>query len=131
MYMFTNARSRICPPLLDDYLGNIIIQALTMAKVGDIVSGSLTAAAARVSDAIAWLSDEFVRPLVDYSEQATSGAVAEWPVIPKTNLWIVSWLGLPFFKLDFRGGRPATIAGQKTNHMLCGIGGVGVRYRRQ
>ncbi|TKW19829.1 hypothetical protein SEVIR_4G045200v4 [Setaria viridis] len=104
VYMTADARSRVRPPLPDGYLGNAVVRSLAVAKMGDIASGSLATAAARVSHATARLSDEFVRSLVDYLEQATSGAAAEWP-----DLWIVSWLGLPFSELDFGWGRPAFV----------------------
>jgi shikimate O-hydroxycinnamoyltransferase len=110
VYMTADARSRVRPPLPDGYVGNAVVRALAVAKMGDIVSGSLAAAVARVSDATFRLSDEFVRSLVDYLEQATSGkAAAEWPVIPETDLGIVSWLGLTFSELDFGWGRPAFV----------------------
>ncbi|TVU12293.1 hypothetical protein EJB05_45929, partial [Eragrostis curvula] len=87
-----------------------------VAKVDSIISGSLGATTNRVSDAIAVLNDEFIRSLVDYAELATSDAEAaaglriqEWKVIPETDLWVVSWLGLTFSEVDFGWGRPAFI----------------------
>ncbi|TVU12294.1 hypothetical protein EJB05_45930, partial [Eragrostis curvula] len=116
LYMTSDARSRVRPPLPDGYLGNAVVRASAVAKVDAIISGSLGAAAKRVSDATARLNDEFVRSLVDHVELATSDAeaaaglrIAEWKVIPETDLWVVSWLGMAFSDVDFGWGRPAFV----------------------
>ncbi|XP_062220574.1 putrescine hydroxycinnamoyltransferase 1-like [Phragmites australis] len=110
LYMTADARSRVRPPLPDGYLGNAIFRASTVAKVGDIVSEPLDAAANRVSGATAGLNDEYIRSLVDHLDQVVSDAAGlrkgEW-VMPETDLWVISWQGLPIYDADFGWGRPA------------------------
>jgi shikimate O-hydroxycinnamoyltransferase len=110
LYMTADARSRVTPPLPDGYLGNAIFRASAVAKVGDVVSGPLDAAADRISGATARLDDEYVRSLVDHLEQVVSDAAGlrkgEW-VMPETDLWVISWQGLPIYDADFGWGRPS------------------------
>ncbi|CAN6233111.1 unnamed protein product [Urochloa humidicola] len=111
LYMTADARSRVAPPLPDGYLGNAIFRASTVAKAGDVVSEQLGAAADRVSDATARLDDGYVRSLVDYLEEVVGDDAAgmkkgEW-VMPETDLWVISWQGLPIYDADFGWGRPA------------------------
>ncbi|TVU12292.1 hypothetical protein EJB05_45928, partial [Eragrostis curvula] len=116
LYMTAEARSRVRPPLPDGYLGNTIVRASAVDKVDAIISGSLSITTSRISKAIAMLKDEFIRSLVDYAELATSDPEAaadlriqEWTVIPETDLWVVSWLGVTFSDVDFGWGRPSFI----------------------
>ncbi|KAL6633387.1 hypothetical protein ACP70R_026058 [Stipagrostis hirtigluma subsp. patula] len=110
LYMTADARSRVRPPLPGGYLGNAIFRASAVAKAGDVVSEPLDAAADRVSGATARLDDEYVRSLVDHLEQVVSDAAGlrkgEW-VMPETDLWVISWQGLPVYDADFGWGRPA------------------------
>jgi shikimate O-hydroxycinnamoyltransferase len=110
LYMTADARSRVRPPLPAGYLGNAIFRASTVAKAGDVVSEPLDGVAGRVSDATARLDDEYVRSLVDCLEQVVSDAAGlrkgEW-VMPETDLWVISWQGLPIYDADFGWGRPA------------------------
>ncbi|KAL6911625.1 hypothetical protein ACP4OV_000430 [Aristida adscensionis] len=111
LYMTADARSRVRPPLPAGYLGNAIFRASAVAKAGDVVSGPLGAAADRVAGAATGLDDEHVRSLVDYLEQVVRDADAsgrrkgEW-VMPETDLWVISWQGLPIYDADFGWGRP-------------------------
>lgn len=110
LYMTADARSRVRPPLPEGYLGNAIFRASTVAKAGDVVSEPLDAVAGRVADATARLDDEYVRSLVDCLEQVVGDAAGlrkgEW-VMPETDLWVISWQGLPIYDADFGWGRPA------------------------
>ncbi|KAF0901962.1 hypothetical protein E2562_011792 [Oryza meyeriana var. granulata] len=112
LYMTADARARVRPPLPRGYLGNAIFRASAVAKVDDIAAGPLDAVADKVSGATARLVDEYIRSLLDYLEQtAASGGAAglrkgEW-VMPETDLWVISWQGLPLYDADFAWGRPA------------------------
>uniref|UniRef100_A0A0D9WMP7 Uncharacterized protein n=1 Tax=Leersia perrieri TaxID=77586 RepID=A0A0D9WMP7_9ORYZ len=115
LYMTADARARVRPALPRGYLGNAIFRASAMSKVDDIVTKPLDAVADMVSGATARLDDEYVRSLVDYLEQqmvANGGAggaagmrKGEW-VMPGTDLWVISWQGLPLYDADFGWGRP-------------------------
>jgi shikimate O-hydroxycinnamoyltransferase len=111
LYMTADARSRVTPPLPPRYFGNAIFRASAVAKVGDVVSEPLAATADRVSAATDGLKDEYVRSLVDYLDEPVSGDAAglrkgEW-VMPETDLWVISWQGLPIYDADFGWSRPA------------------------
>lgn len=112
LYMTADARSRVHPPLPDGYFGNAIFRASAVAKVDDIASGPLDAVAEKVSGATVRLNDDYVRSLVDYLDlQAVHSDAAglrkgEW-VMPETDLWVISWQGLPIYGADFGWGRPA------------------------
>ncbi|XP_040381182.1 putrescine hydroxycinnamoyltransferase 1-like [Oryza brachyantha] len=114
LYMTADARTRVQPPLPRRYLGNAIFRASTVAKVDDIIAtgGPLDTVAEKVSGATARLDDDYVRSLLDYLEQPASGGGAaglrkgEW-VMPATDLWVISWQGLPLYDADFGWGRPA------------------------
>ncbi|CAN6245795.1 unnamed protein product [Urochloa humidicola] len=112
LYMTADARSRVAPPLPEGYLGNAIFRASTVAKAGDVVSEPRGATADRISGATARLDDGYVRSLLDYLEEVVGdGAAAgmkkgEW-IMPETDLWVISWQGLPIYDADFGWGRPA------------------------
>lgn len=113
LYLTADARSGVNPPLPAGYFGNAIFHASTVAKAGDIVSEPLAAAAHRVSGATAGLNDEHVRSLVDYLDRIVIDAAGlrkgKW-VMPETDLWVISWQGLPIYDADFGWGRPAFMA---------------------
>ncbi|CAD6269660.1 unnamed protein product [Miscanthus lutarioriparius] len=113
MYVSGCVRSRMRPPLPVGYLGNAIARTRTTAtKVKDIVSSPLDAVADKVSAAVARISDEYVRSLADYLELAMNNApglhLGTWAV-PDTDLYVVSWIGLPLIDVDFGWGRPSFV----------------------
>ncbi|CAO2148992.1 unnamed protein product [Urochloa humidicola] len=107
-----DARSRVRPPLPAGYLGNALVRATAVATVEDVVSGALHATAARVAEATARLTDDYVRSQVDYMEQCKGylpgSGMGRWDV-PDTDLYVVSWLGMPYPEVDFGWGRPAFV----------------------
>ncbi|CAM0913414.1 unnamed protein product [Alopecurus aequalis] len=112
LYMTADARSRVDPPLPRGYFGNAIFRASAAAKAGDVASGPLSAVSEKVTGATARLDDEYVRSLVDYLEVKLQGAgdaaglrKGEW-VMPETDLWVISWQGLPIYDANFGWGRP-------------------------
>ena len=110
LYMTADARSRVDPPLPRGYFGNAIFRASAVAKTGDVASssGPLGAVAEKVAGATARLDDEYVRSLLDYLEVQGDAAglrKGEW-VMPETDLWVISWQGLPIYDADFGWGRP-------------------------
>uniref|UniRef100_M8B9D0 Anthranilate N-benzoyltransferase protein 1 n=1 Tax=Aegilops tauschii TaxID=37682 RepID=M8B9D0_AEGTA len=75
-----------------------------------VASGPLDAVAEKVTGATARLDDEYVRSLLDHLELQAADASGlrkgEW-VMPETDLWVISWQGLPIYGADFGWGRPA------------------------
>lgn len=110
LYMTADARSRVHPPLPRSYMGNAIFRASAATKVSDVASGPLDAVAEKVTGATTRLDDEYVRSLLDYLELQAADASGlrkgEW-VMPETDLWVISWQGLPIYDADFGWGRPA------------------------
>ncbi|KAM0918409.1 hypothetical protein ACQ4PT_008955 [Festuca glaucescens] len=109
LYMTADARSRVDPRLPRGYFGNAIFRVSAAAKVGDVASGPLDGVAEKVTGATARLDDEYVRSLVDYLELQAVDAEGlrkgEW-VMPETDLWVISWQGLPIYDADFGWGQP-------------------------
>ncbi|CAN6372048.1 unnamed protein product [Urochloa humidicola] len=107
-----DARSRVRPPLPAGYLGNALVRATAVATVEDVVFGPLHATTARVAEATARLTDDYVRSQVDYMEQCKGylpgSGMGRWDV-PDTDLYVVSWLGMPYPEVDFGWGRPAFV----------------------
>ncbi|KAI4976591.1 hypothetical protein ZWY2020_050198 [Hordeum vulgare] len=107
LYMTADARSRVHPPLPRGYFGNAIFRASAATKVGDVASGPLDAVAEKVTGATARLDDEYVRSLLDHLELQAADASGlrkgEW-VMPETDLWVISWQGLPIYGADFGWG---------------------------
>ncbi|CAL4988222.1 unnamed protein product [Urochloa decumbens] len=107
-----DARSRVRPPLPACYLGNALVRAMAVATVEDVVFGPLHATAATVAEATDRLTDDYVRSQVDWLEQCKGyregSGVGRWD-IPDTDLYVVSWLGLPYPEVDFGWGRPAFV----------------------
>ncbi|OEL18737.1 Shikimate O-hydroxycinnamoyltransferase, partial [Dichanthelium oligosanthes] len=110
LYIAADVRSRVRPPLPDGYLGKALVRTTAVARADDVVSGPLRATAR--------LTDEYVRFQVDFMEQSRSyqpmgsAGLGRWAT-PDTDVYVVSWLGLPFSDVDFGWGRPAFV-GQAT-----------------
>ncbi|XP_066357157.1 putrescine hydroxycinnamoyltransferase 1-like [Miscanthus floridulus] len=114
VYATASVRSRVRPPLPVGYLGNAIARTrTTVTKVKDIVSSPLGTVVDTVSAAVAPLSDEYIRSLADYLEQAMSDGrgvhLGQW-AISDTDLLVVSWIGLPIYDVDFGWGRPSFVS---------------------
>jgi shikimate O-hydroxycinnamoyltransferase len=106
LYMAADARSRVHPPLPAGYFGNAIFRVSAVAKVDEITSRPLDTIAEKVTAAAARLDDGYVRSLVDYLDAQAGARKGPW-VMPETDLWVISWQGLPIYDADFGWGRPA------------------------
>ncbi|KAK8962145.1 Shikimate O-hydroxycinnamoyltransferase [Platanthera guangdongensis] len=108
LYMTADARSRLHPPLPPNFIGNAIFRMSTELTVGEVVTGNLEFTAAKVSDATARLDNEYVRSLVDFLEARVEDIAVRkgsW-VMPETDIWVISWQGLPIYGADFGWGKP-------------------------
>ncbi|KAH0458937.1 hypothetical protein IEQ34_011751 [Dendrobium chrysotoxum] len=105
LYMTADARSRLRPPLPASYLGNAIFRVSAEATAREI---SDFGAAAKIDVATKRIDDEFVRSLIDYLEEKVDevGVRKGGWVMPETDLWVISWLGLPIYEADFGWGKP-------------------------
>jgi shikimate O-hydroxycinnamoyltransferase len=107
-----NIRQRLRPPLPATYFGNAIVRDLVTVKVGDVLSQPLGFVADRIKRAVSRVDDAFVRSVVDYLElEAEKGnQAARGQFMPESDLWVVSWLGMPIHDADFGWGRPGFVA---------------------
>ncbi|CAL9761903.1 unnamed protein product [Musa acuminata subsp. burmannicoides] len=109
LYMTADARTRVKPPLPAGFVGNGIFRTSAVAKAGEILSNSLEFGADKINDATVRLNDDYIRSLIDYLElqRDVRGLQKGSWVIPGTDLWVISWLGLPIYEADFGWGKPA------------------------
>ncbi|MQL92901.1 hypothetical protein Taro_025534 [Colocasia esculenta] len=107
-----NGRSRLRPPVPEQFFGNLVLWAFPRARVRDLLAQPLAYATKLIRDAVARVDDGYFRSFVDY---ASSGSVeaeglestAETTdLVLSPNLEVDSWLGFPFYELDFGGGGP-------------------------
>ncbi|EAZ09138.1 hypothetical protein OsI_31408 [Oryza sativa Indica Group] len=107
-----NIRQRVRPPLPSPYFGNAIVRDLVTVPVRDILSQPLGFVAERIKHAVARVDDAFVRSVIDFLELESEkgNQAARGQFMPETDLWVVSWLGMPIYDADFGWGRPAFVA---------------------
>ncbi|KAK8352943.1 hypothetical protein V6Z12_A05G126200 [Gossypium hirsutum] len=77
LYIATDGRARLRPPLPPGYFGNVIFTATPIAVAGDLLSKPTWYAASRIHDALVRMDDEYL-----------------------------SWVRLPIHDADFGWGRP-------------------------
>ncbi|KAL3535128.1 hypothetical protein ACH5RR_003589 [Cinchona calisaya] len=108
LYIATDGRSRLTPPLPPGYLGNVVFTATPIAESSDLQSEPLTNSAKRIHNALARMDDEYLRSALDYLEiQPDLSAFVRGPqYFSSPNLNINSWTRLPVHDADFGWGRP-------------------------
>ena len=98
-----DSRSRVHPPLPQNYFGNAVFDVLANSASGELLSKPLGYAASRIRAAIAKVNSEFVGTAIDYLKsipdlawlQNIGPVLHGTPSIMNPNLGIISWLGLP------------------------------------
>ncbi|KAK1418407.1 hypothetical protein QVD17_27551 [Tagetes erecta] len=108
LYVATDGRSRLNPPLPRGYLGNVIFTATPIMKVGEFKSESLGDTARRIHNELARMNDEYLRSAIDYLELVPdlSTLVRGPSYFASPNLNVNSWTRLPIYESDFGWGRP-------------------------
>lgn len=108
LYVATDGRSRLNPPLPRGYLGNVIFTATPIMKVGEFKSESLGDTARRIHNELARMNDEYLRSAIDYLETVSdlSTLVRGPSYFASPNLNVNSWTRLPIYESDFGWGRP-------------------------
>jgi shikimate O-hydroxycinnamoyltransferase len=107
-----DGRARMSPRVPDGYAGNVVLWARPTAEAGDLVARPLQHAVELINREVARVNDRYFKSFVDF---ASSGAVereglvaaadaAEMVLSP--DIEVDSWLRIPFYDLDFGGGRP-------------------------
>ncbi|XP_059640775.1 shikimate O-hydroxycinnamoyltransferase-like [Cornus florida] len=108
LYVATDGRSRLEPPLPPGYFGNVIFNATPIAVAGDLQSKPLWHAASRIHDALVRMDNNYLRSALDYLELQPDlkPLVRGAHTFRCPNLGITSWARLPIHDADFGWGRP-------------------------
>lgn len=106
-----NGRTRLNPPIPNEYFGNLVLWAFPTAKVKNLLRKPLPYAAMLVHDAIQSVNDNYIKSFIDFA----SHKVEKSDLVPTAdmskhflcpNLEVDSWLRFPFYDIDFGGGSP-------------------------
>ncbi|KAL2234553.1 shikimate O-hydroxycinnamoyltransferase [Sesamum indicum] len=108
LYIATDGRSRLQPPLPPGYFGNVIFTATPIAVSGDLTSKPVWYAASKIHDALARMDNDYLRSALDYLELQPDlkALVRGAHTFRCPNLGITSWVRLPIHDADFGWGRP-------------------------
>ncbi|KAI4355847.1 hypothetical protein L6164_004582 [Bauhinia variegata] len=108
LYIATDGRSRLQPPLPPGYFGNVIFTATPIAVAGDLMSKPTWYAAGKIHDALVRMDNEYLRSALDYLELQPDlkALVRGGHTFRCPNLGITSWARLPIHDADFGWGRP-------------------------
>lgn len=108
LYIATDGRARLQPPLPEGYFGNVIFTATPMARAGELIDTGLSCGAGKIRQALERMDNEYLRSALDYLElQPNLGALVRGAHSFKSpNLGITSWTRLPIYDADFGWGRP-------------------------
>ncbi|XP_050232367.1 shikimate O-hydroxycinnamoyltransferase [Mercurialis annua] len=108
LYIATDGRSRLIPPLPPGYFGNVIFTATPIAVAGDLESKPTWYAASKIHDALSCMDNDYLRSALDYLELQPdlSALVRGAHTFKCPNLGITSWVRLPIHDADFGWGRP-------------------------
>ncbi|KAH9328451.1 hypothetical protein KI387_000559 [Taxus chinensis] len=94
-------RSNMVPPLPTEFVGNGIATAIASASVQDLNENGLSFCVAEIQNAVARMTDDYVRSAIDWLE-VNKGI----PAAINGNFFLSAWWKLPFYELDFGWGRP-------------------------
>ncbi|KAL0415439.1 UNVERIFIED_CONTAM: Shikimate O-hydroxycinnamoyltransferase [Sesamum latifolium] len=108
LFIATNGRSRLRPPLPPGYLGNVIFTITPVAISGELQSKPISYVAGMIHDVLVRMDDEYLRSALDYLEVQPDlmALVRGADTFKCPNLAITSWVGLPIHDADFGWGRP-------------------------
>ncbi|KAD6794970.1 hypothetical protein E3N88_05866 [Mikania micrantha] len=108
LYVATDGRSRLIPPLPQGYLGNVVFTATPVAKSGELECEPLADTARRIHKELVKMNNEYLRSALDYLEsQPDLSSLIRGPAyFACPNLNINSWTRLPIYDADFGWGRP-------------------------
>ncbi|KAL6563076.1 hypothetical protein OROHE_005663 [Orobanche hederae] len=108
LYIATDGRSRLQPPLPRGYFGNVIFTATPLAVSGHLESKPVWYAASKIHDALARMDNEYLRSALDFLELQPDlkALVRGAHTFRCPNLGITSWVRLPIHEADFGWGRP-------------------------
>ncbi|KAG5563982.1 hypothetical protein RHGRI_000227 [Rhododendron griersonianum] len=108
LYISTDGRSRLHPPLPPGYFGNVIFTAISLALSGDLRSKPLNSTLTKIRDALSRMDNNYLRSALDYLalQPDPTALVRGAHTFKCPNLNVVSWIRLPVHDADFGWGRP-------------------------
>ncbi|CAM0909505.1 unnamed protein product [Alopecurus aequalis] len=107
-----NIRDRLRPPLPHHLFANAIVREDITVKVGDVVAQPLGFVADVITKAVEQVDDAYVRSRIDFFElEFRKGRqAARGQPMTESDLWVLSWLGMPIYDADFGFGVPDLVA---------------------
>ncbi|KAG6520850.1 hypothetical protein ZIOFF_017911 [Zingiber officinale] len=110
MYIPTDGRQRVQPPLPQGYFGNVIFLTTPIATAGQVTSpeGGPSPAAKIIQEALVRMDASYLQSALDYLEmQPNQKALVRGPhTFRCPSLCFTSWARLPIHDADFGWGRP-------------------------
>ncbi|XP_051140147.1 acyltransferase GLAUCE-like [Andrographis paniculata] len=94
-------RSRLTPPLPENYCGNAVVYAYAAATCRELEEGPLGRIVDRVYEGLERMTDEYARSFIDWTEKHCRQGYADG------ELMISSWWRLGLEKVDYPWGRPS------------------------
>ncbi|KAK2991999.1 hypothetical protein RJ640_014860 [Escallonia rubra] len=101
VFFAVDIRSKVSPPLQNDFAGNAVITAFATAKVNDLVEKPLSFSVEKVKEGRERVTEDYVRSVIDWLE-----VYKGIPATCKGNFYVSAWWKLPFGELDFGFGKP-------------------------
>ncbi|KAG8066584.1 hypothetical protein GUJ93_ZPchr0004g38756 [Zizania palustris] len=107
-----DGRARMSPPVPEGYTGNVVLWARPTATARDLVNRPLKHAVELINREVARINDSYFKSFIDF---VSSGAVEKERLVASADaaemvlsphIEVDSWLRIPFYDLDFGGGRP-------------------------
>ncbi|KAK3165447.1 hypothetical protein QOZ80_1AG0033300 [Eleusine coracana subsp. coracana] len=107
-----DGRARMTPQVPEGYTGNVVLWARPTTTARDLVTKPLQHAVDIINRELARINEAYFRSFIDF---ASSGAVEKERLVPTADaaemvlspsIEVDSWLRMPFYDLDFGGGRP-------------------------
>ncbi|RLM64373.1 agmatine coumaroyltransferase-2-like [Panicum miliaceum] len=104
-----DGRARMSPQVPDGYTGNVVLWARPTATAGELVAKPLQHAVGLINREVARINDGYFKSFIDFASSAAvekERLVAAAEMVLSPNIEVDSWLRIPFYDLDFGGGRP-------------------------
>ncbi|OAY65186.1 Shikimate O-hydroxycinnamoyltransferase [Ananas comosus] len=110
LYLPAQIRNHVKPPLPQHYFGNALIRVSAVTTVTELVNGSPSFAVEKIKSAVDKVNDVYVRSVIDYLELQGKRCMSARNGVRDTDLWAISWLGMPMYDADFGWGLPQFMA---------------------
>nr|CAD1825622.1 unnamed protein product [Ananas comosus var. bracteatus] len=114
LYLPAQIRNHIKPPLPQHYFGNALIRVSAVTTVAELVNGSPSFAVEKIKSAVDKVNDVYVRSVIDYLELQGKRCVSARNGVRDTDLWAISWLGMPMYDADFGWGSRSSWRGRSS-----------------